>query len=76
MDIRLKDVLVMKKPHPCGDKRWLVVRSARRTRQKIAAADGIGCRFFCVPGKPWRRQAHLAPNPKPRCDRLFRVGKL
>ena len=24
MDIRLNDILVMKKPHPCGEKRWLV----------------------------------------------------
>ena len=27
MDIRLKDVLVMKKPHPCGEKKWLVLRT-------------------------------------------------
>ena len=26
MDIRLNDILVMKKPHPCGEKRWLVLR--------------------------------------------------
>ena len=26
MDIRLNDILVMKKPHPCGGKRWLVLR--------------------------------------------------
>lgn len=26
MDVRLKDVLEMKKPHPCGEKRWLVLR--------------------------------------------------
>jgi len=26
MDIKLGDVLVMKKQHPCGDKRWLVLR--------------------------------------------------
>ena len=26
MDIRLGDVLVMKKPHPCGEKRWAVLR--------------------------------------------------
>ena len=26
MDIRLGDILVMKKCHPCGDKRWLVLR--------------------------------------------------
>ena len=27
MDIRLGDILVMKKPHPCGEKRWLVLRT-------------------------------------------------
>jgi len=26
MDIQLGDVLTMKKTHPCGDKRWLVLR--------------------------------------------------
>ena len=27
MDVRLGDILVMKKEHPCGDKRWLVLRT-------------------------------------------------
>ena len=26
MDIRLGDTLVMKKPHPCGEKKWKVLR--------------------------------------------------
>lgn len=26
MDVRLQDVLVMKKEHPCGCNRWLVLR--------------------------------------------------
>lgn len=26
MDIQVKDVLVMKKNHPCGNKRWEVLR--------------------------------------------------
>ncbi len=26
MDIRLQDILEMKKAHPCGDRRWLVLR--------------------------------------------------
>ncbi len=26
MDIRLGDILVMKKPHPCGEKKWKVLR--------------------------------------------------
>lgn len=27
MDIRLNDILTMKKPHPCGSKEWLVLRT-------------------------------------------------
>ena len=27
MDVRLQDILVMKKEHPCGSKEWLVLRS-------------------------------------------------
>lgn len=26
MDIRLNDILTMKKPHPCGSKQWQVLR--------------------------------------------------
>lgn len=26
MDIQLGDILEMKKPHPCGEKKWLVLR--------------------------------------------------
>ena len=27
MDVRPADILVMKKPHPCGSDRWLVLRT-------------------------------------------------
>ena len=27
MDIRLGDILLMKKQHPCGSRRWLVLRT-------------------------------------------------
>ena len=27
MDVQLGDILVMKKEHPCGEKRWLVLRT-------------------------------------------------
>ena len=27
MEVQLQDVLVMKKPHPCGSRQWLVLRS-------------------------------------------------
>ncbi len=32
MDIRLGDILVMKKPHPCGEKQWLVLRTGADLR--------------------------------------------
>ncbi len=38
MDIRLNDILVMKKPHPCGDKRWKVLRTGADFRMKC-----LGC---------------------------------
>ena len=27
MDVQVGDTLVMKKPHPCGEKKWLVLRT-------------------------------------------------
>lgn len=27
MDVRLQDILVMKKSHPCGSREWLVLRT-------------------------------------------------
>ena len=32
MDIRLNDILVMKKAHPCGGDRWLVLRTGADLR--------------------------------------------
>ena len=38
MDIRLNDILTMKKPHPCGEKKWLVLRTGADLRLRC-----IGC---------------------------------
>lgn len=38
MDIRLDDVLTMKKAHPCGEKRWLVLRTGADFRLRC-----LGC---------------------------------
>lgn len=38
MDICLGDILVMKKAHPCGDKRWKVLRVGADFRLKC-----MGC---------------------------------
>ena len=32
MDVQVGDTLVMKKPHPCGEKKWLVLRTGLRPR--------------------------------------------
>lgn len=38
MDVRLGDTLVMKKEHPCGEKRWKVLRTGADFRLKC-----LGC---------------------------------
>ena len=32
MDIRIGDIITMKKPHPCGEKRWLCLRTGAEFR--------------------------------------------
>ena len=36
--VQLQDVLVMKKPHPCGSRQWLVLRSGMDFRLRC-----LGC---------------------------------
>ena len=36
MDVRLQDILVMKKEHPCGSREWLVLRSGMDFRLRCA----------------------------------------
>lgn len=38
MDILVGDILVMKKAHPCGEKRWKVLRTGADIRMKC-----LGC---------------------------------
>ncbi len=38
MDVQLGDILVMKKEHPCGEKRWEVLRTGADFRLKC-----MGC---------------------------------
>lgn len=38
MDVRLNDVLLMKKPHPCGSREWKVLRTGMDFRLKC-----LGC---------------------------------
>lgn len=36
MDIQVNDILVMKKPHPCGEKQWIVLRTGADFRLRCA----------------------------------------
>lgn len=38
MDIQIGDILTMKKPHPCGEKQWVVLRTGADLRLRC-----IGC---------------------------------
>lgn len=38
MEIKVSDVLTMKKAHPCGEKRWLVLRTGADLRIRC-----LGC---------------------------------
>ena len=38
MDIRVNDILLMKKPHPCGSREWLVLRTGADFRLRC-----LGC---------------------------------
>ena len=39
MDVRLQDILVMKKEHPCGSKQWSVMRTGMDFRLKCLGCD-------------------------------------
>lgn len=47
MDIRLNDVLELKKPHPCGSKRWLVLRVGMDFRLRC-----LGCGHEVMSPRP------------------------
>ena len=38
MDVRLQDILVMKKAHPCGSKEWLVLRTGMDFRLRCSGS--------------------------------------
>lgn len=38
MELQLGDILTMKKPHPCGEKRWVVLRIGADLRLRC-----VGC---------------------------------
>ena len=44
MDIRIGDIITMKKPHPCGEKRWLCLRTGADFRLRC-----MGCGHEVMP---------------------------
>ncbi|MCD7755494.1 MAG: DUF951 domain-containing protein [Firmicutes bacterium] len=60
MDIRLHDTLVMKKPHPCGEKRWLVLRTGADFRLRC-----LGCgREIMIPRLQAERRVRSVLRPE------------
>ena len=41
MDIRVGDILTMKKAHPCGEKRWEVLRTGADFRLKCTGCGHL-----------------------------------
>ena len=41
MDVRLQDVLVMKKPHPCGSRLWQIIRTGADIKIKCSGCGRI-----------------------------------
>lgn len=48
MEINVNDILTMKKPHPCGEKRWLVLRTGADLRLRCC---GCGHEVMVPRGK-------------------------
>lgn len=48
MEINVNDILTMKKPHPCGEKRWLVLRTGADLRLRCC---GCGHEVMAPRGK-------------------------
>ena len=61
MDIRLGDVLLMKKPHPCGSREWLVLRVGMDFRLRCR---GCGHEVLIARSKAEKniRQVHRDPS--------------
>ena len=59
MDIRLNDILVMKKEHPCGEKRWQVLRTGADFRLKC-----LGCGHQILVPR-WKAEKNIRSVERP-----------
>ena len=66
MDIRLGDILLMKKQHPCGSRRWLVLRTGADFRLRC---EGCG-REVMLPRKKAEKavKKHIRPESAGQTD--------
>ena len=69
MDIRVGDLLTMKKPHPCGAREWLVLRAGMDFRLRC---QGCGREVLTPRAKAekgiksvTREMAELPPSDRP-----------
>lgn len=69
MDIRVGDLLTMKKPHPCGAREWLVLRAGMdfRLRCKGCGREVLIPRAKAEKGikSVTRETAELPPSDRP-----------
>ena len=72
MDVRLNDILVMKKPHPCGSARWQVIRIGADIKIKC-----LGCGRVVMMERPEfvkRRKKILEQGPVPEAETLRQMA--
>lgn len=56
MDVRLGDILTMKKAHPCGSSKWLVLRTGMDFRLKC---QGCGHEILTARSKAEKNIRHI-----------------
>ena len=62
MDIKINDILVMKKAHPCGEKRWLVLRTGADFRLRCLGCGHEGMTPRQKAEKNMRTVEHSKPS--------------
>ena len=62
MNIQVGDVIEMKKPHPCGERRWLVLRIGADFRLRCL---GCGREMMVTRQKAEKSLKKLFPAQKP-----------
>lgn len=66
MDIHVNDVLLMKKPHPCGSREWLVLRIGMDFRLRC---QGCGREMMIPRSKAEKSVKKILPAGQPAENR-------